>query len=429
MPLVDRYGNVLSTSSPAARDRYVAGVDHILAATHGAGDAFVAAVAADPDFALGHVGAARAAMYAGDMVGAKAAIGKAAELERGVTPREAAHIAVFAMLLSGRPVETRAMVRAHLADHPRDVLVAHVCTNIFGLIGFSGHPGREAEQLAYTAQLLPHYGDDWWLLSVHGQALCETGQIDPALAMMERSLTLNNANANAAHFKAHALYEHGHATEGLAYLADWISGYDSRALLHGHLKWHEALWALSLGDSESMWSLLDGAIAPGASHSLPINVLTDTAALLYRAEIAGVHVAPERWQALSDYAARTFPATGQSFADMHAALAHAMAGNGDRLAAYITCSNGFAADLVRPVAAAWGAIARQDWAAALDSLTPAMADHARVGGSRAQRDLLEFTWLNVLLKLGLAEEARRAVLTRRAALAASAPVMGLQSAG
>jgi tetratricopeptide (TPR) repeat protein len=155
------------------------------------------------------------------------------------------------------------------------------------LIGFSGDPGREAAQLVYTAQLLPHYGEDWWLLSVHAQALCETGQVDPALAMMERSLDLNNANANAAHFKAHALYEHGAAEAGLAYLADWISGYDRRALLHGHLKWHEALWTLGMGDRAGMWAIMDGAIAPGASQSLPINVLTDSAALLYRAEIAG----------------------------------------------------------------------------------------------------------------------------------------------
>jgi len=428
MPLDDRYDNALTTTAAAARDHYVTGVDHILAATHGAEDAFAASTAADPDFALGHVGAARAAMYAGDMAGAKAAIARAVALQPHVTPREAAHIDIFSTLLSGQVAQTRDRVLAHVAEYPRDVLAAQICTNIFGLIGFSGDPGREAAQLAYTAQLLPHYGEDWWLLSVHAQALCETGQVDPALAMMERSLDLNNANANAAHFKAHALYEHGAAEAGLAYLADWISGYDSRALLHGHLKWHEALWTLGMGDSAGMWAIMDGAIAPGASQSLPINVLTDSAALLYRAEIAGVPVDPARWRALSDYAAQAFPATGQSFADMHAALAHAMAGNGDRLAAYAQCSNGFAADLVRPVAVAWGAIARQDWATALASLTPIMADHARVGGSRAQRDLLEFTWVNVLLKLGRADEARRAILTRRAALATTAPIMGLHAA-
>jgi hypothetical protein len=43
----DRYGNDLTTTSEAARDAYVAGVDHILAATWGARDAFEAAIEAD----------------------------------------------------------------------------------------------------------------------------------------------------------------------------------------------------------------------------------------------------------------------------------------------------------------------------------------------------------------------------------------------
>ena len=72
--LRDRYANTLTTSSPVARDAYVSGVDHILAATHGAVEAFEAAVGADRGFALGHAGLARARMYAGDMPGAQAGL-------------------------------------------------------------------------------------------------------------------------------------------------------------------------------------------------------------------------------------------------------------------------------------------------------------------------------------------------------------------
>jgi hypothetical protein len=49
----DRYGNDLTTTSEAARDAYVAGVDHILAATWGARDAFEAAIEADSGFRTG----------------------------------------------------------------------------------------------------------------------------------------------------------------------------------------------------------------------------------------------------------------------------------------------------------------------------------------------------------------------------------------
>ena len=422
--LADRYGLTLTTNSPDARDAYVLGIDHVLAATFGASDAFAAAVAADPGFALGHVGLARARMYDGDMLGAKEAIASARACASGLTGREASHLAIFELLLQGRTTEARNAVQEHSAQHPQDVLVSQVCTNIFGLIGMSGEPGRESTQLAYTTKLFDALGEDWWVMSVHGQALCEVGQLDEAMSMMDRSLALNNANANASHFKAHTLYEQGSGAAGRAYLADWISNYDTRSLLHGHLSWHRALWALEQEDEEEVWAIYDGAIAPAASHSLPINVLTDAAALLYRSEIAGFTVAPERWHDLSAYASQYFPNPGMSFADIHSALAHAMAGDGERLAVLTETQSGFAADLVRPVAQTWGAIARQDWTGALQHLTPVMAEHARLGGSRAQRDLLELTYLNLLLRSGHAPEAHRTAIARRPIFSQNAPVAG-----
>jgi len=104
-----------------------------------------------------------------------------------------------------------------------------------------------------------------------------------------------------------------------------------------------------------------------------------------------------------------------------------MAGQGDRLAHIADTAKGFAGDLVRPVARAWGAIARKDWATALDLLQDTLVASERFGGSRAQRDLLELTYANVLLKLGQTAEARRCLALRRPVLA-SAPPLALLSA-
>lgn len=413
MPMTDHYGNALTTQSAPARDHYVAGVDLFLAATFGAVDAFAQAVAADPGFALGHVGLARARMMGGDMPGAKAAIASAVALQDDCTPRERQHIAAFALLLQGSVAESRAMVLRHSQEYPRDAMVVQLCTSVFGLIGFSGETGREAQLLAYTSRLMPHYGEDWWMMSMHAISLCETGQSAASEALMDRSLALNPSNANASHFKAHAQYESGQTATGLAFLTDWLQGYDPRGLMHGHLSWHAALWSLHAGDVDGMWRAVDGAIAPGASQGPALNILTDTAAIYYRAELAGVDVPAARWSDLSDYAARMFPASGQSFADMHAALSHAMAGNGDRLGQLADSAAGFAGDLVRPIARAWGAMARADWSTAVDTLAPVLASHERLGGSRAQRDLLELAYLSALMKLGRGEEAHRMLVSRR----------------
>lgn len=421
----DAYGNPITTESAAAADHYDRGVRLFLSGQFGAATEFEQAIEQDPGFALGQAALARARMMSADMPGAKAAIAQAAELAPQADQRERQHIEAMNLLLSGQPKAARQAVLAHIRDYPRDALVAQLCTNIFGLIGFSGEVGREAELLAYTSALLPHYGEDWWMMSMHALSLCETGQVDASLRLMEKSLALNPDNANGSHFKAHALYEAGDTAAGRAYLADWMRGYDDRAVLHGHLSWHQALWALHDGDEAEMWALVDRSIGPGAAKGLPINVLTDTAAILYRAELAGIAVDPARWTAISDFAARFFPETGQSFADMHAALAHAMAGQGDRLAHITETAKGFAGDMVRPIARAWGAIARQDWTAALTELAQVMATNERLGGSRAQRDLVELAYVNVLVRLGLTEEAHRSLQTRRPVLFPAPPIHDL----
>ena len=157
-------------------------------------------------------------------------------------------------------------------------------------------------------------------------------------------------------------------------------------------------------------------------------MLTDGAALLWRAEMTGMVVPDGEWRRLSAYATRYFPDPGQSFADMHGALAHAMAGEGAALARLAEAKRGYASELVRPVARAWGCVARGDWEGGLERLVPVMADHARLGGSKAQRDLLELTWLMCLLRTGKRDEARRAVATRRPVFSAGAPVQGFADA-
>ncbi len=423
--LRDQYGNEISTSSAEARDRYVAAIDLLLGGAPGMVDGFAAATEADPGFALGHCGLARARQIGGDIAGARATMAEARRRADGLPGKEASHLNALGLLIDGKGPEAYRAVRAHVDDHPRDVLVAQTCTSIYGLIGFSGQSGREAALLAYTATLLPHYGEDWWCLSQHAFSLCETSQTDQASEMVDRSLALNPRNAHAAHVRSHAFYEAGDADAGIAFLDDWLPDYDTKGPLYSHLSWHTALWALEQGDTERMWQTIDACVAPGAARSVPLIVLTDTASILYRAELAGETVSPERWRTISDYASKYFPITSIAFADVHAALAHAMAGENDALEAIIANPSGPAADLVRDFAEAYRAIAKQQWAEATVHLTKAMADHARIGGSRAQRDLVEFTLLGVLLKQGHRAEARRLLALRRPVLSRVEPVSGL----
>lgn len=423
----DRYDNPLSTASDAARDAYILATDRLLAAQGGAVAGFEAAVQADSAFALGHAGLARASQIAGDGAGARSAMKAARGLSKGLTAREAGHIDAMGLLLDGQTAKAYPAIRAHVADHPCDAIVAQTCSSVFGLIGFSGRPGREAEILAYTSSLLPHYGDDWWAQSQYAFALCENGELDRAGDIIHRAQEMNPANANGAHVISHVQYETGQTDAGVAYLTDWLAGYGRDGALHGHLSWHTALWALEQGDIDAMWARVDADVGPDGSGGLPINILTDTASLMYRAELAGVQVAPERWAALSAYATACFPAPGLGFIDLHVAIAHAMAGDGAALARLSEAPHPVFGDLVVPISHAYAAFARQNWAEGVEHLTPALASAVRLGGSRAQRDVLEVSMLNALLRMGRAEEAQRLLALRRPVLSQSHLVGGIMA--
>ena len=57
-----------------------------------------------------------------------------------------------------------------------------------------------------------------------------------------------------------------------------------------------------------------------------------------------------------------------------------------------------------------------------------MAGHERIGGSRAQRDLLEFALLGALLRSARTEEARRLLILRRPVHATAPPLAELRAA-
>ena len=420
--LTDFYGNQLTTSTGLARDSYDIGLRAFLSANYGAEEAFSQAIEADPNFALGYMALVRAFMSSGKLANAKAALSNAKNLLDGLTSREKSHFLCCELILSGEVKKARVAVQKHVSEWPRDAMIAQMSTSVFGLIGFSGEAGRENDLLEYTAKLLPHYGDDWWMMSMHAISLCETGQTLKSMQLMEKTLELNPRNANAAHFFAHILYEENEVLAGREYLNAWMPTYDRRSLLHGHLSWHQALWALQDGDETSMWKIVDSSVSQEKGSSLPINALTDTASIYYRAELAGYNVSNERWHKLSEYAAQNFPKMGQSFADIHAALAHAMAGNDEYLSKLIDGKTGFAGDIVPAVAKAWKAISESEWEKAREELEDTSFEFERFGGSRAQRDLLEFTYVNVLLRTGKKETARKTLFERRPVFCETAPI-------
>jgi tetratricopeptide (TPR) repeat protein len=424
--LRDRYEFALTTASPQARDAYVAGVDLSLSANQGAEEAFRRAIACDEGLAVAQVALARTLQVQHKPDEAKAAAARARELASTLPHRERSHVNALATVIDGGSAAGLAAVKEHLATYPRDAMVLAPCTGVFGLIGFSGRAGREAELLALLEPLAGAYGEDWWFTSALAFAQVEVGDIESSLATIERSLALHPRNAHGAHIRAHVYYEGGEREAGLTYLADWWQAYPKESLLHCHISWHIALWQLALGRSEEAWSFYRAHLRPGVSTGPPINTLSDSASFLLRAEMAGEARDPELWRELSQYATQWFPSPGIAFADVHGALAHAFAGDAEALAKIVEHAKGPARDVVAPLARAFDAFSRSHWAEASSGLRAILASHERIGGSRAQRDLIEYALVVCLLRSGRADEARDLLQTRRGLSGADGwPIQGI----
>ncbi len=148
--------------------------------------------------------------------------------------------------------------------------------------------------------------------------------------------------------------------------------------------------------------------------------MVDAVSLLWRAELTGCPHDPERWRQVHDFAHQMFPRAAVAFADTHIALADAVTGNGAALEARLREMEDLAREghlasgpVVPALSRAFAAFLRQDFSAASAAIEPVLDQHERIGGSRAQRDLVEFTLLKAYEKAGRADDVRRMLGQRR----------------
>jgi tetratricopeptide (TPR) repeat protein len=429
--LADRYDLPLSTVSPAARDAYVQGCDLALTLYPGAVEAFDQAIAADSGFALARAGKAQVLMREGKVAAALAALAEAKALAAGLPAREASHIAFFEQAFAGQTDSAIAGLHAHLSEWPRDALVVASAANPNGTIGASGRIGQKHQIAALMDSLAPHYGDDFWFLSYHAMALSEDGQLAAARSKIERSVAVNPNNAHGAHGFAHVCYESGEPDTARAYLSSWLPTYPRDGFFYGHLSWHHTLCELQAGNFGEALRLYQEAIVLDRHSGGPQQKMSDGAAFLWRSELAGYPRDTSAWREMYDYAKSALPRPGSGLADLHVILAHAVMGDDDALDIRANQMEDLARDGRYPsgsylpaLARGFAAFERRNFSAAIDALAPLASQNERIGGSRAQHDLIEFTLLKAYLEADRLDDARRLLSTRRPG-ASGVPVAGV----
>jgi Tfp pilus assembly protein PilF len=410
----DRYGLPVSTSSDAAAAAYRDGIDLSLAAWPGAGAALEQATAADPDFALAHMARARVHAIYGEGKAARASAATARRLVavRG-TEREVSHVEAMALTVEGVPAKALSQALAHVDSWPRDASVLSLLLGAYGLLAFSGRADHNQARVEVCERVAPHYGDDWWFLGYRGWSQIENGAVGVGRTMTERSLADRRENANTAHALAHAMFEQGAVEEAETFIAAWLPTYDRAGWMHAHLSWHQALAALEQDDAERALAIYRDRIQPKVTSAGPMPALADVASLLWRLGLYDHAVPKDAWDDAAAFANRHFPRSGLPFADMH--MAFIAAATGDRAGLGVRMGDmeqrlGRGAlpqgPVVPAICRAVAAFADGDFAGCSRLLEPALCEVVRIGGSRAQREVVEDLLLVALMRGGEPLNAR-----------------------
>ncbi|SCB22019.1 hypothetical protein GA0061098_1003171 [Bradyrhizobium shewense] len=414
MPHEDRYGLPLSTTSDVAAGAYREGVDLMLAGWTGMAEMLERAIAADPDFALPHIARARVhAFYQqGDLARSKAALARELVAKRG-TERERSHVETLALAIEGRLPEAIAATLRHIESSPRDALVLSLPLGAFGLFAFSGMADHDRARHELCERLAQHYGEDWWFLTMAGWAMTENGDVARGRAMTERGFNLRRRNAHAAHAVLHAMFEDGSIEAADRLVNDWMPTYDHAGILHGHISWHQALGALEHGDATRALSIYADVLQPSVTQAPPLNIITDAASLLWRVSAYGHSVPEALWLEADASAQKLFPKSSLSFADIHMALFAVATQNHPALTTRLAAIEQRLAEgklpagpVVPAIFRALAAFADENYASCAQTLAPVLGEVVRIGGSHAQRELVEDTYIVALMRGGELARAR-----------------------
>jgi tetratricopeptide (TPR) repeat protein len=383
------------------------------------------AIAADDSLALARVYRAYLSLYATTAEGAAHASGLIKPLaeQPGLPEREACHLAAARAWAEGDwQAAARSLERALLA-HPRDLLALKVAQDLYFFLG----NGPELRDVA--ARVLPAWpeSDPAWgfVQGIYAFGLEENGDYPRAEAAARAALARNPRDAWSVHALAHVFEMRGAHEAGVSFLTgsspDWQ---DSFFAVHNW--WHLGLYLLELGRVRDALALYDERIrARPAAQWLDI---VDAAALLWRLSLHGQDVTA-RAEVLTGDISDLAGDPHYVFNDWHAVMAYGLAGDHAQVAAILAANRHLTAPTNAHAAersglsllTAFSAFCSGNPRAAADSLIAARREAGVVGGSHAQRDVIDVTLIAAAARCGDAALARALVTERVARKPAARP--------
>jgi tetratricopeptide (TPR) repeat protein len=389
---------------------------------------FDAARQAALDFAMAYLGKAWVFAVANDpglLAQAKALVDTARSL--ALNEREQAHLAALSHLVQGARAAAVAVLDRHLMRYPFDLVAHQAAALVDGFLGrFHWVRDRSARALPFWSTDQPGYAT---LLAFHAFGAEEAGDYARAEDESRAAADLEPLSFWPHHTVAHTMEMTGRAEDGLGWMAAREALWSGPGRLNEvHIWWHKALFHLELGQYDAALAIYDGPIQ-ATQRPLALS-LTNATALLWRLDTLGCDIG-DRWHEQADLWQGHADGKCLLFADIHATMAELRSGREalveHRLATMReTAASGLeAADLYRnvgiPTVEGLAAFHRSDYAAAVELLLPVRCDLWQIGGSHAQRDVVDWTLTEAALRAGQRDVALALAHERLAARPRSAP--------
>jgi tetratricopeptide (TPR) repeat protein len=389
----DAQGQTISGATAEAVAHYIQAAR---AFNLGYGDApglFDAAREASPGFVMAHLAKAWMFALANDpsvVVHARSLVETAASLS--MNERERAHVVALQQVLAGARAAAVSTLDALLMRYPFD-LVAHQAATL--LDGYLGRPG---------------FGG---MLAFHGFGLEEAGDYARAEDESRAAAELEPHSFWPHHTVAHVMEMTGRPEDGLGWMMAREPFWSApENVTQVHIWWHKSLFHLELGQYTKALSIYDGPLLD-TLRPLALN-LCNASALLWRLDMLGCDVS-DRWRDLLPQWEGHADGKTLLFIDLHAAMAELGSGQTalvERRLGWMretAAGNADMADCYRdvgiPLVEGFTAFHRGAYQQALDLLLPVRFDVWRIGGSNAQRDVVDWTLTEAAVRAGLRDVA------------------------
>lgn len=371
----------------------------------------------DPQLVLARVLPAYLALYAGSASGLERARDLVGDLDPrslAAGEREVLHVLAVQSWADGEWERAASFLERALLHDSRDLLALKVAQDLSFFIG-NQRELRDVVERVFAAWPSDRAGHGF-VCGMYAFGLEENGQYEAAEKQARRALEENPRDVWAVHAQAHVFEMRGAQRPGVAFLdrtaPDWSSSYFAT-----HNWWHQALYRLELREVDEALALYDGPIRGTRSNEwLDVD---DAASLLWRLHLFGVDVG-DRARALFDDIEGLLGEPVAVFNDWHAVMSAGLAG-APEVCERLILVNGSAHDGTnrRAIDAAglqllegFAAFASGDNDRALRRLVDLPPRAHVVGGSHAQRDVIDLTLMAAAARSGNVPMAEALLATR-----------------